>query len=38
MRPGLEGGAWMPEGHSFRLLTLHPIRRDVAVEGPDRFV
>lgn len=38
MGSGLEGGAWMPEGHSFRLLTLHPIRRDMAVEGPDRVV
>lgn len=38
MGPGLEGGAWMPDGHSIRLLTLHSIRRDVAVEGPDRVV
>lgn len=27
--------AGMPGGHSFRLLTLHLIRRDIAVEGPD---
>lgn len=35
---GLEGGAWVPGGHSFRLLTLHSVRRDVAVEGPDIVV